>query len=100
MPAEADVIELLARARLFEGLTAGDLETLRPAVRMRTFAKDSHVFREGDAGSHLYLVKSGQVKIAPTRSKRLSSADQHTSRKSHFMWQIWQSHPCEESRKR
>ena len=58
-----DAIQLLAKARLFEGVTAAELETLRGAVRMRSFGKDSHVFREGDPGSHLYLIKSGQVKI-------------------------------------
>ena len=58
-----DVIQLLAQATIFEGVPATDLESLRPAVRMRTFAKDSPVFRAGDPGSHLYLVKSGQVKI-------------------------------------
>ena len=63
MPPAVDVIQLLAKARLFEGVTAAELETLRGAVRMRSFGKDSHVFREGDPGSHLYLIKSGQVKI-------------------------------------
>jgi len=63
VPPAVDVIQLLAKARLFEGVTAAELETLRPAVRMRSFPKDSHVFREGDPGSHLYLIKSGQVKI-------------------------------------
>jgi CRP/FNR family transcriptional regulator, cyclic AMP receptor protein len=63
VPPAADVIQLLAKARLFEGVTAAELETLRGAVRMRSFGKDSHVFREGDPGSHLYLIKSGQVKI-------------------------------------
>lgn len=63
MPPAVDVIELLAKARIFEGVTAAELEGLRPAVRMRSFLKDSHLFREGDPGSHLYLVKSGQVKI-------------------------------------
>jgi len=63
VPPAVDVIQLLAKARLFEGVTAAELETLRGAVRMRSFGKDSHVFREGDPGSHLYLIKSGQVKI-------------------------------------
>jgi CRP/FNR family cyclic AMP-dependent transcriptional regulator len=63
VPAAADVVELLARSRLFAGVTAGELEALRPAVRLRSFTKDAAVFREGDPGSHLYLVKSGQVKI-------------------------------------
>ena len=63
MPPAADVIQLLAKARIFDGVTAAELEALRPAVRMRSFPKDSHLFREGDPGSHLYIVKSGQVKI-------------------------------------
>lgn len=63
MPPAVDVIQLLAKARIFEGVTGAELEALRPAIRMRTFPKDSHLFREGDPGSHLYLVKSGQVKI-------------------------------------
>jgi CRP/FNR family transcriptional regulator, cyclic AMP receptor protein len=63
VPPPVDVIQLLAKARIFEGVTAAELEGLRPAVRMRSFPKDSHLFREGDPGSHLYLVRSGQVKI-------------------------------------
>ena len=31
---------------------------------MRSFGKDSYLFREGDPGSHLYLVVQGEVKIA------------------------------------
>ena len=58
-----DVIQLLARTAIFEGITAAELEALRPAVRLRTFAKDTHLFREGDPGSHLHLVVRGQVKI-------------------------------------
>jgi CRP/FNR family transcriptional regulator, cyclic AMP receptor protein len=63
VPPAVDVIQLLAKASIFEGVTAAELETLRPAVRMRSFARDAYVFREGDPGSHLYLIKSGQVKI-------------------------------------
>jgi CRP/FNR family transcriptional regulator, cyclic AMP receptor protein len=58
-----DDIQLLANAPLFEGVEATELEPLRAAVRTRRFAKDEHVFREGDPGSHLYVIKSGQVKI-------------------------------------
>jgi CRP/FNR family transcriptional regulator, cyclic AMP receptor protein len=63
VPPAVDVIQLLAKARIFEGVTPAELEALRPTVRMRSFPKDSHLFREGDPGSHLYIVKSGQVKI-------------------------------------
>ena len=58
-----DALELVARARLFEGVSAAEIESLRPALRVRNFGKDTHVFREGDPGSHLFIVASGQVKI-------------------------------------
>lgn len=59
----ADPLELLAKTQLFEGLAAGDLEPLRPAIRTRTFERGSYLFRQGDPGSHLHMVVRGQVKI-------------------------------------
>jgi CRP/FNR family cyclic AMP-dependent transcriptional regulator len=59
----ADPLELLGKTQLFEGLAASDLESLRPAIRTRTFERGSYLFREGDPGSHLHVVVRGQVKI-------------------------------------
>jgi CRP/FNR family transcriptional regulator/CRP/FNR family cyclic AMP-dependent transcriptional regulator len=53
----------LAKTHLFEGVAASDLESLRPAIRTRTFERGSYLFREGDPGSHLHVVVQGQVKI-------------------------------------
>ncbi|HSP09515.1 MAG TPA: Crp/Fnr family transcriptional regulator [Candidatus Dormibacteraeota bacterium] len=58
-----DHLELLATTQLFEGLAAKDLESLRPAIRARTFERGAYLFREGDPGSHLHMVLHGQVKI-------------------------------------
>lgn len=58
-----DVIQLLADAAIFRGVVPAELEALRPAVRLRRFGRDEHVFREGDPGSHIYVVRTGQVKI-------------------------------------
>ncbi len=58
-----DPIELLTKAPIFEGLTSADLEPLRNAVRTRNFARGAYLFREGDPGSHLYLVVGGEVMI-------------------------------------
>jgi CRP/FNR family transcriptional regulator, cyclic AMP receptor protein len=62
----ADPLELLAKTQLFEGLSPSDLESLRPAIRTRTFERGSYLFREGDPGSHLHVVVHGQVKIGRT----------------------------------
>jgi CRP/FNR family transcriptional regulator, cyclic AMP receptor protein len=58
-----DPLELLAKTQIFEGLAAGDLEPLRPAIRARSFERGSYLFRQGDPGSHLHVVVRGQVKI-------------------------------------
>jgi CRP/FNR family transcriptional regulator/CRP/FNR family cyclic AMP-dependent transcriptional regulator len=66
-PAVGDVpnpLGLLAGSAIFEGLREADLERLLPSLRVRSFGKDSYLFREGDPGSHLYLVVHGEVKIA------------------------------------
>jgi CRP/FNR family cyclic AMP-dependent transcriptional regulator len=59
----ADPLDLLAKTQIFEGLAAGDLESLRPAIRTRTFERGSYLFRQGDPGSFLHMVVRGQVKI-------------------------------------
>ena len=58
-----DPIHTLLKAPIFEGLRLEDLEVLRPAVRLRRFNRGVYLFREGDPGSHLYMVTRGQVKI-------------------------------------
>jgi CRP/FNR family cyclic AMP-dependent transcriptional regulator len=58
-----DPLELFAQAAIFEGLPAAGLEPLRKAIRARRFERNEYLFREGDPGSHLYLVVHGQVKI-------------------------------------
>src|SRR5258707_15581704 len=56
-------LQHLLQAPIFEGLSVEDLESLRPAVRTRRYERGSYVFREGDPGSHLYVVLRGQVQI-------------------------------------
>jgi CRP/FNR family transcriptional regulator/CRP/FNR family cyclic AMP-dependent transcriptional regulator len=59
-----DPLQLLAATPMFDGLQVSELEPLRPAVRSRRYPKDGYLFREGDPGSHLYVVVEGEVKIA------------------------------------
>lgn len=58
-----DPLYPLLQAPIFEGLTFEDLQTLRPAIRTRRFARGEYLFHEGDPGSHLYMVVRGQAKI-------------------------------------
>src|SRR5439155_4805794 len=58
-----DPMELLTKAPIFEGLAPAELEPLRTAIRTRSFAKGAYLFREGDPGSHLYMVVACEVMI-------------------------------------
>jgi CRP/FNR family cyclic AMP-dependent transcriptional regulator len=66
MTAPSDALTLLSATPLFAGVTPGDLEPLLSHFRLRRFATDSYIFREGDAGDHLHLVARGEVKISRT----------------------------------
>src|SRR5258708_38616407 len=62
-------LQHLLQAPIFEGLSVEDIEALRPAVRTRRYERGSYVFREGDPGSHLYVVLRGQVQIGRLREQ-------------------------------
>jgi CRP/FNR family transcriptional regulator, cyclic AMP receptor protein len=64
--APGEALALLGRTPLFAGVAPSSLEPLLADFRLRRYATDSYIFREGDPGDHLYLVGSGEVKILRT----------------------------------
>jgi len=64
LPGEA--LALLGRTPLFAGVSPADLEPLLADFRLRRYATDSYIFREGDPGDHLHLLAAGEVKISRT----------------------------------
>src|SRR5438445_12774207 len=59
-----DGVRLLASTTLFRGFSEQELESLASRLQPRSFPRGSYVFREGDPGHTLYVIASGQVKIA------------------------------------
>ncbi len=55
--------ELLAQVPLFARLAPVELESLTGLLRRRRYRAGEAVFREGDAGTALYIVEEGEVKI-------------------------------------
>jgi signal transduction histidine kinase len=49
---------------LFQQLAPGELQALRRAAREQTFAANQEIFKEGDTGDGVYVVKSGLVQIS------------------------------------
>ncbi|MGC3959713.1 MAG: cyclic nucleotide-binding domain-containing protein [Verrucomicrobiota bacterium] len=58
----------LENAEFFRLLKPAELASVKTAAQDRTFAADQKIFREGDPGDGLYVVKSGQVEISGTLS--------------------------------
>ena len=54
----------LQNSQLFCHLGNEDLQALRAAAQERIFSRGSEIFKEGDAGDGVYLVKSGLVQIS------------------------------------
>jgi CRP/FNR family transcriptional regulator len=59
-------LELLSATPLFAGFEAAELEPVLKATRRRRYPRDTFVFREGDVGTDLFVIASGDVKIART----------------------------------
>jgi len=55
--------ELLAQVPLFARLAPRELESLARLLRRRRYRAGEVIFHEGDAGTALYIVESGEVKI-------------------------------------
>src|SRR5579885_334317 len=69
--------DLLRSIPLFEGLNEDDLQALATRVARRAFRSGEFIFRQGDAGSAMYIVAEGRVNIhlvAPA-SERVSLKD-------------------------
>ncbi|MEX0892267.1 MAG: cyclic nucleotide-binding domain-containing protein [Gemmatimonadota bacterium] len=63
------VVKMLDKVPLFEGLPTSDLERIAALVRGREVAEGEQLFREGDAGDRFYIVHSGAVEILKERPR-------------------------------
>jgi CRP/FNR family cyclic AMP-dependent transcriptional regulator len=59
-----DALALLARSPLFAGVSTDQLEPLARSLRPRRYPRGGRLFSEGDPGTHLLVIVSGQVKIS------------------------------------
>jgi CRP-like cAMP-binding protein len=58
--------DALKQVSLFDELSADELEVLADSLLRRRYAKGQAVFHQGEAGTSLYLIESGAVKILIT----------------------------------
>lgn len=63
------VVALLERVPLFQGLSRSDLEGIAGLVRGRTARENELLFREGDPGDKFYIVFEGAVEVLKERPR-------------------------------
>ena len=63
------VVALLERVPLFQGLPHADLEGIARLVQGRSVEAGELLFREGDAGDKFYIVFSGAIEILKERPR-------------------------------
>ena len=59
-----DVPELFAKTSLFKGSLPSEFDSLRPAVRTKTYDRGDFVWRTGDPATAMYLLVSGQLSVS------------------------------------
>jgi CRP-like cAMP-binding protein len=74
---DLDVTPLLRTIPLFAGFTDEDLEELGRSLQRRRFAAGTMVMNQGDTGSSMYIVESGEcnIHLPGEESRRISLKD-------------------------
>jgi uncharacterized membrane protein len=74
---DLDATPLLRSIPLFEGLTDEDLDELARALQPRRFAAGTMIFEQGDSGTSMYIVESGDcnIHLPGDASRRISLKD-------------------------
>jgi CRP/FNR family transcriptional regulator, cyclic AMP receptor protein len=57
-------VDLLRKVHLFEGMTSSQLRKLGSALTQVTVPVSTHIFREGDSSSSMYIIAEGKVRIS------------------------------------
>jgi CRP-like cAMP-binding protein len=59
----SSLIKILTNIPILSDIEESDLAEITNMVNLKTFPKDSYIFKEGDKGDEFYVIKSGKVKI-------------------------------------
>ena len=57
-------VEILRKVALFEGMTSAQLRKLAAALGESRFPGSSHIFKEGSAGTSMFIIVEGKVRIS------------------------------------
>jgi CRP-like cAMP-binding protein len=59
----AEVKAILSKIAIFGGLNSKQLDSLFRLLKLVTYKKDEFIFKQEDEPTHIYIVRSGEVRI-------------------------------------
>ena len=57
-------VEILRKVALFEGLTSAQLRKLAAGMKEVSFPINTHIFKEGEPGTGMFIITDGKVRIS------------------------------------
>jgi CRP/FNR family cyclic AMP-dependent transcriptional regulator len=63
---QMDLIELLRKVELFEGLSDEEIKSVAALCRERTFSADEVITQQGEPGREMYVICEGWVEVVPS----------------------------------
>jgi CRP-like cAMP-binding protein len=77
MATKQEVLDLLSRVELFDGLSKADLNRIHGSTKQLSFGDGEDIIRKGGHGGRLYLILDGEaeVDIEGKRNRKLRRGD-------------------------
>jgi CRP/FNR family transcriptional regulator, cyclic AMP receptor protein len=63
LPKPMEVIEIIRKNELFDGLDNNELETLTTLTRLKKASRNTFIIKEGDESQEMYVIKQGKAEV-------------------------------------
>ena len=81
MASSAETVAFLREVRLFKDVAVPELSVLGASLRERALKRGQVLFREGDVGEEMFLVRQGSIVISKPVTGRVERAGPHRARR-------------------
>ncbi len=68
-PDKKDILEILSKVPLFSQLNKNELRRVAKIIYERHYSKGEFLFRKGEPGAAMFIIRSGQVDIVMTKDE-------------------------------
>lgn len=85
---EDSLYSFLKRNPVFSGLATRDIKKIERAVHIRRYKQGEYIFKEGEPGTGMYILKNGKVSINKIQEDVKNPKHIITLKKNHFFGEL------------